>query len=479
MDAIAEKSTLPVVVDLDGTLIAGDLFWESLFQLLRRKPWMVFLLPLWLLAGKARLKHEISERVEIDPSGLLYRKAVINVLIAERAAGRPLVLATGSARKFATAVAKHLGLFQHILATSKTENMTSHRKARRLRDAYGDGGFDYVGNSADDIAIFEIARKAIVVSPDKKARRWQFSHGAELIETPKRSWRTFLKLLRVHQWLKNSLIFVPLILDHKLGSADHLRDCVIAFVAFSAAASAIYIVNDFFDMPLDRRHASKRHRPIASGLVSVPAGLAVAGVMLAVSAAAASFLSPAFWAVLGLYLVLTTAYSVSLKRMLLIDVFTLAGLYAMRLLAGTVAASAAPSFWLLAFAMFFFLSLALSKRYVELRQTGVAEGERIAGRGYRSEDKAIVAMAGIASGCAAAVVLALYINSPEVFANYMHAWMVWPLAPIILYLIIRIWVLAGRGELHDDPVVFIISDWRSQLMIAIGAGLLLVASLPW
>ncbi len=479
MDALADQKTTPVVVDLDGTLIAGDLFWESLFQLVRQKPWLIVLIPYWAMLGKARLKDHIARRVDIDPASLLYRKSVINMLIAERAQGRPIVLATGSSKRFAVAIAQHLGLFVRVFASTAEVNLTAHQKAQQLRSVYGDGGFDYIGNSADDIAIFEIARKAVVVAPDKKARRWQFSHDAELIETPKPTWRTYVKMLRVHQWLKNTLIFVPLILDHRLGEGAMLRDCIIAFVAFSASASAIYILNDFFDMPLDRRHPTKRKRPIASGQVTIPTGFGFMAMLLAVAVAAAWFLPPAFWLVLALYLGLTTAYSISLKRMLLIDVFTLAGLYAMRLLAGTVAISIEPSFWLLAFAMFFFLSLALSKRHVELHHTGAAEGEKIAGRGYRAEDKNIIAMAGLACACTAAVVLALYINSPEVFENYRHSWMIWPLAPIILYLLIRIWVLAGRGELHEDPVVFIISDWRSQLMIAAGAALLLAAAMPW
>lgn len=479
MDAIAELKHAPVVVDLDGTLIAGDLFWEGLIEMLRRRPWLVLWVPFWLMAGKPRLKHEIAERVEIDAASLLYRKGVIDLLLAEKSAGRPIILATGSPKKFAIAIARHLGIFDRVMSSTRTVNLTSHRKAHELRGLYGDGGFDYIGNSGDDIAIFDIARKAVVVATDNTARHWQFSHDAELIETPRRSWKTYFKLMRVHQWLKNALIFVPLILDHKLSNMNLLLGCALAFVSFSAAASAIYIVNDFFDLAHDRRHATKKNRPLASGVMHVPGAFATMVVLLAVSAFVASFLPPAYWFVLALYIGMTTAYSVFLKRMLLIDVFTLAGLYAMRLLAGMVAIEVEASFWLLAFSIFFFLSLALAKRHVELHHTGVAEGERIAGRGYRAEDKDILAMAGLACCCTAALVLALYINSPEVYENYAHRWMIWPLAPIILYIMMRIWVLAGRGELHDDPVVFIISDWRSQLMIGLGSGLLLAAALPW
>lgn len=479
MDATPLPHTTPVVVDLDGTLIAGDLFWESLFQMLRRRPWLIFMLPVWIAQGKARIKHEICERVELEPDSLLYRKAVIDLLAAEKAAGRPIVLATGSPKKFAVGVARFLGIFDRVLSSSRTVNLTSHRKAQELRALYGDGGFDYIGNSGDDIAIFDIARKAVVVAPDKKAKHWQFSHDAELIETPRRSLNSYLRLLRVHQWLKNALIFVPLLLDHQLGNLAMLKAASIAFVAFSAAASAVYILNDFFDLPLDRRHPSKKNRPLASGLISVPAAMAIMALMLAFATVLASLLTPLFGIVLAGYLLLTTAYSLFLKRMLLIDVFTLAGLYATRIFAGSIVIGVANSFWLLAFSIFFFLSLALAKRFVELYQTGIPEGQRIAGRGYRAEDREIVAMAGLSSGCTAAVVLALYINSPQVFEIYRNAWMLWPLSPIILYITTRIWILAGRGELDDDPVVFIISDWRSQVMIALGCVLIIAASIPW
>lgn len=479
MDVSVSQSTIPVVADLDGTLITGDLFWENLFQMLRYKPWLIVMVPIWLAMGKARLKYEIAERVELDAQALLYRKSVVELLSAARSEGRPIVLATGSPKRFALAVARHLGLFDRVLSSTKTTNLTASRKAGELQMLYGSGGFDYVGNSADDIAIFEVARHAVVVAPDKKARRWQFSHDADLIETEKWSWRTVLRMLRVHQWLKNMLIFVPLILDHKLGEMSLVGDAVIAFVAFSATASAIYILNDFFDLPIDRRHPRKRSRPFASGVLQIPFGLVSMGILLLIAAGAAAMLNPLFQLVLVGYLITTTAYSVALKRMLLIDVFVLAGLYAMRILAGTVAVAAEPSFWLLAFSIFFFMSLALAKRYVELDQTGVEIGKRIAGRGYRAEDKPILSAAGIGAGSTAALVLALYINSPEVYRTYFHSWMIWPLAPIILYIILRIWVLAGRGELHDDPVVFIISDWRSQLMIALGSALLLAAAMPW
>lgn len=477
MDARSEKTAVPLAVDLDGTLISTDLLWEGLFLLLRKQPLAFFLVPLWLLSGgPARLKMEIASRVQLDAASLPYREEVLAVLRAERAAGRKIILATGTPKPFADAIAAHLGLFDAVMATDGAHNLTSGRKARALHDIYGDAGFDYVGNSRHDVKVFDIARASVVVAPDRAAARWQAKNGGILIPGEKASWRTLVRMLRVHQWLKNALVAVPLILSHESWSWQMLFACGLAFVAFSAAASAIYIVNDFFDLALDRQHPRKRSRPFASGVLSVPFGMACSAGLLGISFLIALALPIEFLGVLLLYVASTTAYSISIKRMLLLDVLMLAGLYTMRILAGTAATGTETSFWLLSFSTFFFLSLALVKRYVELQSTRLAEGERIAGRGYRAEDREVIAQAGMASAFSSALVLALYIDSDAVRAQYAHPWIVWPLGPIALYLTMRIWILARRGEIHDDPVIFIIRDWRSQLMAGFGGVLLLVAA---
>ncbi len=474
MDARSERKAIPLAVDLDGTLIAADLLWEGLFALLRKNPLHLLAVPFWLAAGgPARLKREIAARVDIDPACLPYRAALLERLRAERAGGRRLILATGTPRRFAEAVAAHLGLFDQVLATEGGHNLTSGRKRDALVAAYGDGGFDYAGNSRHDLAVFDAARHAIVVAPDRRAARWQAVHGGETVAGPKATPRTVLKMLRVHQWLKNGLIAVPMVLSHDYLDAGMIGACALAFLSFSAVASAIYIVNDFFDLALDRSHPTKRARPFASGALPIPFGLASIAVLLSVGFGVALLLPPAFMAVLAGYMAATTAYSLSLKRMLLVDVLTLAGLYTLRVLAGAAATGIEVSFWLLAFSIFFFLSLALVKRFVELRSTELCAGERIAGRGYRAEDQDIVAQAGMASAFSAALVLALYMDSGAVRELYTHPWVMWPLAPIVLYLTMRVWILARRDEMHDDPVVFIIRDWRSQIVILAGAALVL------
>jgi 4-hydroxybenzoate polyprenyltransferase len=472
MDARSDRNAIPLAVDLDGTLIATDLLWEGLFVLLKKNPLYFFLLPLWLAGGPARLKQEIARRVDIDPASLPYREELLERLRAEHEEGRKIVLATGTPRKFAEAIAAHLGIFDRVLATDGPHNMTSGRKRASLVAAYGDAGFDYAGNSRHDLKVFDAARKAIVVAPDRSARQWQAEHGAEAMPAPKPTLKTYVKMLRVHQWLKNSLVTVPMVLSHEYFNVGMIWACVVAFVSFSAVASAIYIVNDFFDLALDRKHPTKRNRPFASGALSIPFGLGAIVVLLAIGIAAGCLLPIEFLGVLAGYIVVTTAYSLSFKRMLLVDVLTLAGLYTIRVLAGAAATGVDVSFWLLAFSIFFFLSLALVKRFVELRTTAIPVGERIAGRGYRTEDQEIVAQAGMASAFSSALVLALYMDSVSVRELYPHPWLVWPLAPVVLYLTMRVWILARRDEMHDDPVVFIIRDWRSQIVVAIGAALL-------
>ncbi|MDX8521893.1 UbiA family prenyltransferase [Mesorhizobium dulcispinae] len=479
MDARSDRNAIPLAVDLDGTLIATDLLWEGLFILLKKNPLYLFLVPLWLASGSARLKLEIAKRVDIDPASLPYRSELLERLRTEHGEGRKIVLATGTPRKFAEAIAAHLGIFDRVLATDGSHNLTSARKRASLVAAYGDGGFDYAGNSRHDLKVFDGARNAIVVAPDRGAQRWQAAHGAETMPAPKPTLKTYIKMLRVHQWLKNSLIAVPMVLSHEYFNVGMIWQCVLAFASFSAVASAIYIVNDFFDLALDRKHPTKRHRPFASGVLSIPFGLGAIAVLLAIGIAIGCLLPIEFLGALGGYMVVTTAYSLSFKRMLLIDVLTLAGLYTIRVLAGAAATGVDVSFWLLAFSIFFFLSLALVKRFVELRTTAIPVGERIAGRGYRTEDQEIVAQAGMASAFSSALVLALYMDSVAVRELYPHPWVMWPLAPIVLYLTMRVWILARRDEMHDDPVVFIIRDWRSQIVVAIGAVLLVAGGWGW
>ena len=476
MDLRVETHFAPLAVDLDGTLIATDLLWEAMVALLKRNPLYIFLLPYWAFLGPYALKIKLAERVDLAVATLPYRTDFLAFLRSEHAKDRKLVLATASPLKFAQQVASHLGIFESVLASADGINLSSKRKAAALNSLFGQAGYDYAGNSRADLAVFESARASIIVAPDRAAAAYQAQTESLLFPAATRGARPIFKMLRMHQWAKNVLIAVPAVLANELDRPATLSAVGLAFVAFCLAASAIYILNDLIDLPLDRRHATKSKRSIASGAVSIPMAISISFALALASVSIALFLPLQFQLVLGGYAVLTTAYSFALKRMLLIDVLTLAGLYTVRVVAGAAATQIDVSFWLLAFSVFFFLSLALVKRFVELEQAPADTASKVAGRGYRAADKHVIAEAGMASTFASALVLALYIDSGEVQKLYGSPWLIWPLCPIVLYLSIRIWVLARRGEMHEDPVVFLLSDWRSVMMVGVGAALIFGAS---
>lgn len=476
MDAVSDNRHVPLCIDLDGTLIATDTLWEGLVSMLIRRPWLIFAAVAWAISGKAVLKREVAARYQNKGGDWPYRAEVIERIKLARKAGQPVWLVTGAAESTATAIAAHLGLFDRVLHSSDSENLTSSRKRERLVALCGDGGFDYAGNSRDDVAVFDAARRAIIVAPDSSARRWGKQHDAEMLPLARVSPLAVFKSIRVHQWLKNVLIAVPLVLNHEYAVAGLVFAVIAAFFSFSFLASAVYIINDIADLANDRQHPRKRLRPLASGAVSIPVISVVAVVLVMASVGLASLLPPAFWGVLGLYAVITTAYTFVLKRKLLVDVFTLAGLYTVRIIAGAAAAGVDLSFWLLAFSIFFFLSLALVKRFVELDELADDSATRLSGRSYMGCDKDMIGQAGVASAFSAAMVLALYVDSKEVASMYPQPALLWPLCPLILYMLLRIWVLARRSQMHEDPVVFIMRDWRSQMTTVAGACLVILAA---
>lgn len=476
MDAVSDNRHVPLCIDLDGTLVATDTLWEGLASVLIRRPWLIFAAIAWAIAGKAVLKREIAARYQSEGGDWPYRAEVIERIKLARAAGQPVWLVTGAAESTARAIADHIGLFDRVLHSTGTENLTSRRKRDRLVALCGDGGFDYAGNSQDDVKVFDAARQAIIVAPDRAARRWGVSHGAEILPLAKTSRLAILKSIRVHQWLKNVLIAVPLVLNHEYANAELVLAALAAFFSFSFLASAVYVVNDIADLANDRHHPRKRLRPLASGAVSIPVACVTAAVLVLASIGLASLLPPLFWAVLTVYAIITTVYTFVLKRKLLVDVFTLATLYTVRIVAGAAATGVELSFWLLAFSIFFFLSLALVKRYVELNELAEDAGTRLKGRSYVGSDKDMIGQAGVASAFSAAMVLALYVDSKEVASMYPQPALLWPLCPLILYMLLRIWILARRSQMHEDPVVFIMRDWRSQLTTVAGACLVIMAA---
>ncbi|MGK6308195.1 UbiA family prenyltransferase [Variovorax sp. DT-64] len=462
----------PLYVDLDGTLIATDSLHESLLQLARASPASLLWLPLWLLRGKAALKQEVARRAAIDVQTLPYRPEVLELVRRARAAGRRTVLATASDGRLARAIASHLGLFDAVLASDGEHNLRGAGKRAAIEADAGGRGFSYAGNDHMDLAVWRGAEAAVVVSRSEPlARRVAGLTTLEgRIVPPRTPLKRYVYGARLHQWLKNLLIFLPLMpVLHEL-TQPIVLNAVLAFFAFGLMASAIYVLNDLLDLESDRRHHRKRLRPFASGEITALEGLAVAGLLCAASLALSLALLPAaFVGVLLLYMTLTSAYSLFLKRRAVVDVFALAGLYTIRVAAGTAATGLPLSFWILSFSMFIFLSLALAKRYVEL--TGPPrEAQRMKrDRGYQPGDETFVLCTGVAAGQMSVLLLGLYLHDQEMLARYDHPEYLWVLIPLFLFWTMRVWLKAIRGALHDDPVVFAARDWVSRLTVGIAA----------
>ncbi len=468
----------PLYVDLDGTLVKTDLVLEALLALMRQRPWLILALPYWWWCGRAQLKYQLARRVPLDPARLPYSQSFLAYLAKARAAGRSLVLATGAPADYADAVAAHVGLFDAVLASTERTNLTGRAKLARIRAETASGGFDYAGNSAVDLPLWHAARRAIVVNAPASVRRRLRNGAVVAAEFDDRlgSGSSILKALRPHQWLKNLLLLVPAAAGHRLLEPTVLSATLIGIVGFSAAASAGYVFNDVLDAPADRLHPRKRRRPFAAGDLPPQAALVLIPLLLLAAAATCLALPLAFGLVLLGYLMVNTAYSLVLKRQVLIDVFVLAGLYAIRMFAGGAASGVAVSSWLLAFALFLFFSLALVKRFAELQVVAAGAGGQPAGRGYRSADAPFVLAAGLASGYLAVVVLALYLNSAAMQTLYHRPALLWGLCMIVLYWISRVWLVTVRGEMHDDPVVYALTDRVSLIAGGCAAVLLWLAA---
>ncbi len=472
----AAPAVVPLCVDLDGTLIHSDLLLESTLALLRRNPLYLLWLPIWLFGGRAHLKREIARRTQVDVATLPWDTRVLELLRAE-GQQRPLVLCTASDQAMADAVARHLGLFTAVMASDGARNLSGQRKAEALTATYGDRGFDYAGNERRDMAIWQHARRAYVVnaSGGVAAQASEVTAVAAVLPRQPAGLRDWLKALRLHQWVKNALVFVPLLAAHKLLQGGALAHAIAAFFIFGICASSVYVLNDLLDLGADRAHPRKRKRPFAAGRLSLTTGLSVAPLLTVIAFVAAYLLDPRFALVLLGYYILTLAYSLRLKQIVMLDVLVLAALYTVRIIAGTVVIDVDYSFWLLAFSMFLFLSLAMLKRYAELSVMFRNSTGGVPGRGYSVADIPLVQSLGGASGYLSVLVLALYINSMASAALYRHPRWLWLLCPLLLYWVSRVWIIAYRGAMHDDPVVFAIRDKISRVVLVLAVIVVLLA----
>jgi 4-hydroxybenzoate polyprenyltransferase/phosphoserine phosphatase len=466
----------PLCVDMDGTLVKSDTLVDSLLALMRSHPALLFRLPGRLLQGKARFKAFITESVSIDVATLPLNHALLRYLHQEQARGREIYLATGADVRLARRVADHLGIFAGVLGSDGATNLTGGRKLASLRFRLAEASFDYIGNATPDLPLLSHATEPMVANPSiglrirLKARGISPSHAF----VDRRPFlQSLLKAVRVHQWAKNLLIFVPLLCSHAL-SRGKLLTALAAFCCFSLVASSAYIVNDLLDIEADRRHPRKLQRPFAAGDLPAIGGIMIALVFLVTGLAGAALLPGSFFALLLLYLATTVAYTAYLKRIVLVDVLVLSGLYSLRLLAGGAVTITPISHWLAGFSMFLFLSLAIVKRFAELENLRVGDAAPMNGRGYRVSDLDQLRSFGTASAYASVIVFAIYITGPDVVKLYHKPQVLWMTVPLMILWLNRVWLLASRGELNEDPVAFALTD---PMSLVIGAAVVAAALL--
>ena len=459
--------SLPVLcVDLDGTLIKSDLLWECVLVLLKTAPWLLLLIPYWLSKGKAHLKRELAIRANIKPANLPYRPEVLEFLQEQRTSGRVIVLATAADRTIADRVAGHIGLFDEVCASDGNTNLIGSAKAQFLSQLFKQQGFEYIGDSTADLEVWRAAESGYVVGNKVLAERAAaVTTILQVFPRSKASFTTWIQALRGHHWFKNVLLFLPLALAHRL-DVSTLLPTAIGFVLFGICASGLYIVNDLLDLHSDRGHPWKHKRPFAAGEISIQQGLVIAGVFLAGSLSSAFVLSPNFAVTLCVYAVLTMWYSISIKKVVLLDVFVLSGFYSVRLVAGALISDIPLSQWFLVFSLFFFLSLAMAKRYSELVHAEELVKNGQSGRGYLGNDREVLLVIGIASSFASVIILSLYVHSQEVGLLYQNPEPLLLLCPIVLYWLSRLWLKAHRGELYEDPITLAIRD---PVSYAVGA----------
>ncbi|HYP75740.1 MAG TPA: UbiA family prenyltransferase [Polyangiaceae bacterium] len=467
----AGPSARPLCVAFDGTVITTRVLSERMALLFRRRPWAALALPVWMLGGRDRLRARLAAMTKLDATSLPYRAPLINALKLSRASGRRVVLATATDLETAEEVAEYLGVFDEVCAATSTAGRPKV-KARNLREAlqsaYPDG-FDFIGQSHVDLPILEVAERGFIVgaspSTAQAAKRLQ---RVTVVSRRPSILLALVKELRPHQWAKNALVLLPCLLANNVAVFSMFARGAVAAATFSLCASAGYVFNDLLDLEADRIHPSKAKRPFASGALPIIFGFPLFIALLAMSfLLATAFLPVAFSAMLLAYFVGTVSYSLYLKRLLMLDVLVLAALYTHRIVSGGIATAVPVSAWLLGFSMFFFTSLAFAKRFVELH--ALDSNEKVKNRGYFRVDLPMVTAMGTASGYIAALVFMLYVESSAVRVQYREPAVLWLVLPALLYWLGRIWLLAGRGQMQEDPVKFALRDRQSLVCVAIVA----------
>lgn len=464
-----KQNDIPLCIDLDGTLMKTDFLYESVIYLLKKNFFYIFLIPFWFLKGRYFLKFKLLEFVSPTVSSLPYNEQVLDFVKAEKARGRKLFLVTATAQPLAEKTATFLNIFDEVIASKDGNNLVGKNKADCLIKRFGENGYDYIGDSFKDIIVWKSAREALVVSNNKKliSEAKKNSNVTNVFSEVQNNFKIFIKQIRVHQWVKNLLILLPPLLAHKTGSDDYLS-AVWGFFAFSFIASGIYVINDLADIESDRNHPDKKNRPAAAGKIKILTCLKIipvlifSGLLISVLA-----LDVVFTYVLIAYTIITVLYSFRLKKVYLLDIITLSLLYTTRLIAGGIVSGTELSPWLFSFSMFIFLSLGAMKRYTELKGLIEANKTKTRGRDYYVEDIPLIHTIGIASGIISTLVFTLYIDNPDVMKLYNTPYYLYLITPVVLYWILRMWFIAHRGLMNEDPIVFGLKDKTSYFVALI------------
>ena len=463
MSHTQDLSTYAICVDLDGTLIKTDSLHESLLALFKKNPFNLVKCIFWLFTGKAGFKARVAKHVTVNSMSLPYNQELIKFLNDEYTDNRKY-LCTAENERIDQDVADNVGMIQQVYASKDRYRLKGDNKAKLLTEKFGKKQFIYAGNDYSDLKIWDKSAGAIVVSDSQKliGKVKLVTDIIAHFKSGTNSMKKYLAAIRLHQWVKNLLMVIPMILAHKVMEIDGYINIAIAFVSFGLVASGTYVVNDLMDLDADRAHKTKRNRPFASGALSVLTGIVMAPLLILSGIGIAYLVSTDFLVFVLIYLVVTLIYTYVVKTIAILDVIILAMLYTIRLMAGAVAIEVEITFWLLAYSMFIFFSLANVKRYTEIAR--LDDTHEISGRGYNRDDANFIRVLGVASGLLSVLVFALYINDPGISMKYTHPAWLWAITPLLLYWVTRIWHLAHHGKMIEDPVVFAIRDVVSYLI---------------
>jgi len=466
----------PLIVDLDGTILKTDTLFEGLAKLIKQNFLFVFLLPFWLCQGKLKFKNKISKYALPNFQLLPLNSEFVSFVRDEKAKNRTVILATASTERYAKAFAEELGIFDDVLSSSETVNLKSKAKLSAILSKYEE--FDYAGDSSADEPLFKLARRSHLVNATPRLiNKYGAQESITVWGERKETLKDWVSQLRIYQWVKNFLLFVPVFVSHQYIDASSIVTTFLGFISIGLLASSTYVLNDILDLDSDRLHARKKSRPFASGKISIKNGVVCGGILFVASLILAASISTNYLLILLCYLVTTLAYSLYLKSYALIDTIILAGLYTIRIVAGTILIEVDLSFWLLAFSMFTFYSLALVKRCSEISSLRDEGKLSASGRDYHIGDYNLLQSFGVGSALLALLTLMFYIENSFQADFYNEPQLLWFILPAFAYFFMRIWLKTSRSEMHDDPIVFALKDKGSLITVAFIVSVTVIARL--